>query len=191
MSKSDIGVPQGSILGPLLFLIYINDLPNASSRFTSLLFADDTTLLCSASKFDNLLSLCDEELIKVADWCSANRLTLNVTKTFAIHFTTLPISVHDPSVDFSEQRVKFDLSGLFLGVGIDRDLKFHFHIDSIANKISKSVGIFFKLRDVLPERSMISLYYSFIYPYLIYCNIAWGVIASTHLNRLYILQKKK
>ena len=82
-----MGVPQGSILGPLLFLLYINDLPNISDSLTSILFADDTTLLSSSKELKDVLTAFSIEVPKVGEWCAANRLSINVSKTFALHFT--------------------------------------------------------------------------------------------------------
>ena len=80
--------------------------------------------------------------------------------------------------------------GLFLGVDFDCHLKFNFHIKNISNKISKSVGIIYRLRDFLPKQSLFNLYFSFVYPYLIYCNLVWGGTYACHLNPLIVLQKK-
>jgi len=186
----NIGVPQGSILGPLLFLIYINDLPNVSSQITSILFADDTTLLNSSACFRSVLNTFNDELIKVGEWCRANRLTLNVSKTFAMHFSTLSSDVTNPVMILDGQLIQFQQSGSFLGVLLDRNLKFSLHIDAVVRKVSKTVGIFYKLQNVLPEKTLVSLYYSFVYPYFLYCNAVWGSSSDTFVNRLFLVQKK-
>ena len=80
--------------------------------------------------------------------------------------------------------------GKFLGVLIDNKLKFDSHIDFISKKISKSLGIIYRLRECLPQSKLKSLYYTFIYPYLLYCNLAWGGTCATYIDRLLKLQKR-
>ena len=182
------GVPQGSCLGPLLFLLYINDLPNVSKNLNSLLFADDTTVYSSGSDLLQLSQAVNDDLQKISTWCRANRLSLNVQKTCGMVFTfnknlSQPLTIND-------NLVPIVVSSKFLGLNFDDRLNFSDHINSLRLKLSKTVGIFYKLKDYVPRKILIDLYYSLFYPHLIYCNILWGGTFDTHLQKIYVMQKK-
>ena len=184
------GVPQGSVLGPLLFLIYINDLTNLSDQYKSILFADDTTLSFGGKHPLELTQLCNAELSKFSEWAISNRLSINVEKTF---FNIISNSHHDFSLielilDNRQLTRKNPIT--YLGVVFDENLNFKDHINFVCKKVSKSIGVLNKLKTFTPFSTMKSLYYSLIYPYLNYCNLIWGGTFSTHLNPLIILQKK-
>lgn len=186
----NIGIPQGSILGPLLFLFYINDLPNVS-KLSPILFADDTTLSITNVNYSVLIEQTNGELRKVFSWMVANRLSVNVSKTFAILFTKRATDVdRNVNVYFKGEVVNILSRGKFLGVHIDGDLRFNHHINHVCNKLSKSTGILYKLRSFVPAKVMRNLYYNLVYPYLLYCNLVWGSTFNVHLDQLVLLQKK-
>ena len=185
----NIGVPQGSTLGPLLFLLYINDMKNCSNLLKFIQFADDTTILFSHSDIAQLKIILESEVNKVITWLLANKLILNLTKTHSMLFTNkqgnLKLSLQIQNIDLEEKSVTS-----FLGVLIDNRLTWKQHIQFISNKISKSIALLRLLRYKFPKRILKMIYMSLVYSYINYCNLIWGSAYKSVLEPLHILQKK-
>ena len=184
------GVPQGSILGPLLFLIYINDLHTVCKHSFPILFADDTNLFLSGKNLDDMQTLLNEELTEIDLWLKANKLSLNIKKTHYMLFKNRGATEKDICLKIENEPITQVKKTKFLGVIIDCNLTWKEHISYISGKIAKGVGILTKARKFLNKTTLMNLYYTFVYPYLIYCNHVWGSTYTTHFNKIISLQKK-
>mgnify|MGYP000542503182 CR=1 FL=1 len=187
----NIGIPQGSTVGPLLFLIYINDLPSVSNSLSCILFADDTTFLSSNSNYTHLINSLNTELEKIDVWFAVNRLSLSSSKSFAMSFSNRPHDVdNSTNIKIGTSKLKFELVSKFLGMLIDNRLSFSDHISHISRKISKFVGILYKVSKYSPYEVLLSMYYSFVYPYLLYGILVWGGASDVYSRKLLSIQKK-
>ena len=187
-----MGVPQGSVLGPLLFLIYINDLQNCMIS-TPRLFADDTAVLIHANSLTELEIKINRELENVVVWTKKNNLTINSIKSQAM--------IVSPSLSTCKSNfaitIKLNSSILqvsnninYLGVIIDSKLLFKEHILKLKYKLSRAVGIMCKLKHIIPLRILIRLYYAFFHSHLLYGLLVWSATYTSYLQPINILQNK-
>ena len=182
------GVPQGSILGPILFLLYINDIENCSKLISFILFADDTNIFYSNKCLKTLSNIIQTEIDKVAEWLNVNKLSLNTTKTKIILFRspnkkpsqTIKININGKNIE----QVK---STTFLGIIIDECLTWKDHIAKVAKKIIRAAGIIAKIRHFVNRNTLKLIYYALVYPYLIYGNLTWG---NTYKSRIQKIMNK-
>ena len=186
-------VPQGSILGPHFFVAYMNDIFNVSEFLFTVLYANDTSILVNGSNYSDLVQLLNNELCLLTNWLKANKLSLNVQKTFymVFHRARMKNKDFDTSI-VCMNCMKLERTDCFkyLGVILDSNITLTQHISYIKNKVSKGIGIMYKARQYLDKKALLNIYYSYIYPYFIYCIEVWGNASHCHLHPLFLLQKK-
>jgi hypothetical protein len=207
----EISIMQGSILGPILFLCYINDLHTVTSLLT-LMFADDTFCLKSGHNLNELITQVNIEINKMALWFRANKLAVNKNKTKYIIFHMRGKKIDNNTLDviYNENELsennneqitileryhnnhKNDECKAYklLGIFFDENLSVDHHIKHLTNKLSRSMYCIKRAKGVLNEKSMVSLYYALIHSHLTYCPTILACTSKTNINKIHKIQKK-
>lgn len=183
------GVPQGSVLGPLLFLIYVNEFPLVLDHLC-VMFADDATIFISEEKL-NASNIVDElynTIKKVMSWLSSINLKVNLDKTKIIQFTNYKQTAQDINLVVGSEKIEQVTSTNFLGITIDNNLNWKSHIEKINKTLSKTCYAISILSRITSTEVAKSAYYGNIYPFLTYGVIFWG--NSANVQSTFILQKK-
>ena len=187
--KIKYGVPQGSILGPLLFVIYINDLPNIYQLAKFVLYADDANIIVSGETVSDVMRQLSELAPALVRWVECNGLKLNLKKTNYMIFS----KQHIPGVQnvfINGTRIERKPEARFLGVIMDEKLTWAKHIKAMRIKMNRYIGIMYKLKSLLPLKARLQIYHSFVQSHLNFCPLVWGFAAKSHIETLFSGQKK-
>ena len=174
------GTPQGSCLGPLLFLIFINDLPHSVTHGISILFADDTTLLHSHKNLKYLKWTVEEDLKSLMDWFKANKLTLNLDKTVCLLFNNRSNS-QEITLSVDTYKLQSSEAVKFLGVCVDKKLTLNKHLNTLMAKLKQNLNLLKLSNKFLNKETKKFIYYAHIYSHLTYGILIWGNMISQGL----------
>ena len=192
----DIGIPQGSCLGPLLLILYINDLPQAIKQSTISLYADDTSLCYQSSNMTQLIEAVNMDRKELDTWLQGNKLSLNVAKTHSMLLSTKQRkntlkSISEPfNLKIRRNELQDATKAKYLGVVIDCSLDWREKIQSISIKVSRAIGILTHAHSFLPMETVIALYRGIVEPYCRYCCSVCGCAGKTEVNQLQKLQNR-
>ena len=183
------GVPQGFVLGPLLFLIFINDINFIMTSLRKVLFADDTVLYATFDSLTHVGAIMNHYLDILHEWLLANKLKLNINKTNFLIFT-MNINYNIPDLRINNISIDHVSKITYLGVILDNKLSFNDHINLLCTKLARINGLIYSLKHLLPFHCLKTIYFSFTYSYLNNNIIIWGGCPKTVLKPLQIMQNK-
>ena len=178
------GVPQGSFLGTLLLLVYINDLHLAASSSKVFLFADDTNIACNSERFECF----QEDVTKISEWMNLNKLTINSDKTTLISFdngSASNLKIEIDNIAYNPQS-----ACKYLGVIVDCKLTFTQHIEKLKIKLRRHCGVVSKMRYLVPKCVSLKYYNANIKPIIQYGLLVYGGTSFAALNQIHLFQRK-
>lgn len=187
------GVPQGSVLGPLLFIIYINDLPLHTKYCSADMFADDTTLTATNKITSVIAAHINTDLASIQQWSDSNKMVINPAKTKAMFITSRRKqnkSIPETSIIIGDCEIDSSNQEKLLWVITDNTLSWQSHIDSVIKKCNSLLFLLSRIKPYLSIHTRKLFYNAYILPHLDYCCTIWGNCNSDHLDRVTKFQKR-
>ena len=184
-----VGVPQGSVLGPLLFLVYVNDIAHVLAENKVRLFADDTNIFISGDNIIDLRYEAEESLLKMERWFSVNELSMNMSKTcFTLFSKRLKSS--DIELIVNNRQIPYAVSTKYLGIHLDQDLSFNVHTNYIKNKLNKFTSVFYYMSDFLKMDDVRKIYFAYVFPHIKYGIEVYGISSKKNQRSIQGVQNK-
>ena len=183
------GVPQGSFLGPLPFLIFINDLPLNIDNVLTNLYADDTTRYCTGRAQTLIEKQLQAALHELSTWCKQNGMLINTAKTKVMLLTTPQKRIHLNKnmllLTLNNEELKVVSSDKILGIHIDNNLTWTDHTNAVSKKIASNLWLLSRIKEYLCTDQRVQFYKAYIQPHIDYCNSVWGGTSQRNLDRIY------
>ena len=186
LKRVTCGVPQGSILGPLFFILYINDLQGVLGDNHYQLYADDTVIYCVSESVNKAEKELQTLINKFSKWCEINALTINTNKTKTMLFGSRNRikNVCKPELYINNEQLQVVPTYKYLGINLDQTLNFKYHLDTVINNISFKLYLFSKVRRFINEKCALTIYKTMLMPFFDYCDIIYMFSCSNELQKL-------
>ena len=178
------GIPQGSCLGPLLFIIYLNDLANCLKFLQASIYADDANVMIASDNIEKLIFEAQHELINLSEWMRMNKLSPNPEKTEYMiigHSCKVNMMKISNALMLNDSVITRVTKAKSLGVNVDENLKWDEHYNTVKGKICGGLASLKKLKNIIPQRKLCSVYYAIIESHLCYANEIWAVFQKQNL----------
>ena len=188
MGRISVGVPQGSVLGPILFNIFINDIANICPG-NKVLFADDAVLFVEDVSFDGCVNKMRQLLCNLSNWLKNNKLLPNTNKTKLMLFSSRVINVY-PNLFFDGDLLEWVTEIDYLGLCIDNRLSFSSHIQYVNKELNKLLGVIYSMSSLVPQSVLVTLYKSLVLSKVMYNIIIWGGTSNIHINAIHVTINK-
>lgn len=185
-----MGVPQGSVLGPLLFSLYINDLPQYCHDVEVQLYADDTVLYTYAKSAQQAATKLSNALVGVAEWLDQSCLTLNIGKTKGMFFSKTKLNIPDVNICIKGEQIETVTEFKYLGVLLNSNLSFKKHIKKMAKTVKYNLANFRQIRSSLSTEAAKIFLHALIFSHISYCITCWGQASQTTIRPLESLYKQ-
>lgn len=185
------GVPQGSVLGPLLFNVFINDIVNINKSVKFIIYADDATVLFSGADTDRLIESCNRFFCNITSWSLSNKLKINPKKTKVIIFRARNKFLNvNQDIICADQKIDIVEEHKILGVTFSSHLSWDSHVSHLCKKLSFTAGALSRCREILPTQIKVSIYQALFQSHISYCSLVWLTTTQRNINRILVLQKK-